>query len=146
MVNEHTRIVVCDDSNAIRLGITRMLSSIGNFEVVSSARNGEEAVECAQMLRPDVVVMDVEMPSMNGIEATLRIKSDLPNTQVIMFTSADDDSTVFRALAAGADGYCTKSSPASLPSIITDARCKSFKVSGSPSGRSVSDIVKMLSL
>ena len=118
MADEKTRILVCDDSDSIRLGLVRLLSQSKNFEVVAATTNGEQAIECSEMMRPDVVIMDVNMPTMNGIEAAIRIKSKLPATKIIMLSDADDDPTIFKSLASGVDGYCLKRLLKNLTSII----------------------------
>lgn len=142
MADRPTRILVCDDSDTLRFSITRLLDRIYNFEVVANARNGEQAIECSRMLKPEVVIMDIEMPSMNGIEAVIRIKNELPETVVIMFSSTDDDSNIFRSLAAGADGYCTKRSAKNLPSIIRETQ---YSGPGSTDRRGVSRLARSLS-
>lgn len=120
MAAEKTRILVCDDSDSIRLSLLRLLSQSKNFEVVATAKNGEQAIECSEMMQPDVVIMDVNMPTMNGIEAAIRIKGKLPATMIIMFSDADDDSTIFKSLASGVDGYCLKRFIKNLTSIIQE--------------------------
>jgi DNA-binding NarL/FixJ family response regulator len=92
-----------------------------NNQIIGSACDGQEAVQLAKILRPDVVILDVEMPKLNGIEAAIQIKNALPNTIVIMLSSRDDDFSIFKSLFAGADGYCVKRHVWSLPGIIKEA-------------------------
>jgi DNA-binding NarL/FixJ family response regulator len=85
-----------------------LLSSVPEFEVVGEAKTGEEAVERASDLQPDVILMDLQMPEVNGIEATRRILRDNPNIRILMVTLFEDDDSVFMALRAGARGYVLK--------------------------------------
>ena len=102
------RVLVADDHSLFRDGIVSLLRAAG-LEVVGEAGDGEQAVAAAQRLRPDVVLMDVQMPGLDGIEATRRIKAELPEVQVVMLTVSQDDADLFGALKAGARGYLLKS-------------------------------------
>ncbi len=102
------RVLVADDHSLFRDGIVSLLQAAG-LDVVGQADNGEQAVAEAHRLRPDVVLMDIQMPGLNGIEATRRIKNELPDVQVVMLTVSQDDADLFRALKAGARGYLLKS-------------------------------------
>ena len=101
-------VVVVDDQAIMRAGLKMALERINGVKVVAEAVDGKEAIEQSLRLRPAIVFMDVSMPVMNGIEATVEIKIRLPETRIIMFTSSDDEGAFLSALAAGADGYCLK--------------------------------------
>ncbi len=105
-----TRILVADDHDLVRMGIVRMLSDIQEFEVVGEAKTGEEAVKLARELQPQVVLMDVKMPGIGGLEATRKILSACENTKVIAVTALSDDMFPERLMKAGASGYVTKGS------------------------------------
>jgi DNA-binding NarL/FixJ family response regulator len=102
------RVLVVDDHSLFRDGIGSLLQA-ADFEVVGGANNGEEAIEVALRLRPDLILMDVSMPVMNGIEAARRIKAQLPETKIVMLTVSDDDRVLVDAVKAGASGYLLKS-------------------------------------
>lgn len=102
------KIVVADDHDLVRMGIVRMLSDVAGFEVVGEAKTGEEAMRIAKDRQPDVVLMDVKMPGMGGMEATKRILSHNPKIKVIAVTSLSDDLFPERLMKAGACGYVTK--------------------------------------
>jgi DNA-binding NarL/FixJ family response regulator len=102
------RVVLADDQVLIRRAIRSLLESAGDIEVVAEAGDGHEAVEAAARHRPDVVVMDVRMPRLNGIEATRRIRAEQPVAAVIVLTTFDMDQYVFQAVRAGAAGFFLK--------------------------------------
>jgi len=102
-----SRVLLADDHRMLRDGLRRSLSASG-FDIVGEAANGEEAVRMAQALRPDVILMDVTMPVLDGIEATRLVKSKVPATQVVMLTMHGDSDLMTRALQAGAVGYLVK--------------------------------------
>jgi DNA-binding NarL/FixJ family response regulator len=106
--NPAIRIVIAEDQALVRRGATVLLSMEPDMEVVGQARNGVEAVELAQLLHPDVVLMDLHMPLKGGVAATREITKDLPNTQILVLTTLDDDETVFEAVRAGAQAYLLK--------------------------------------
>lgn len=110
MAPQKIRILVVEDHSDLRLGLTLLLEQPADFQVVGEAANGRQAVEMAKNLTPDLVLMDVGMPLMDGIEACRTIKALRAETKVIMLTSHDNDTDVFAALAAGANGYCLKGS------------------------------------
>ena len=105
---ETLRILVAEDHPLFRKGMTSLLSSVPEFEVVGEAATGEEAVARTADLQPDVVLMDLQMPEVNGIEATRRILLESPNVRVLVVTLFEDDDSVFLALRAGARGYVLK--------------------------------------
>jgi len=102
------RIVLADDHPVVRNGLKALIATIDGLEVVGEAVDGEAAVRETQLLRPDLVLMDVRMPGIDGVEATRRIRTAVPETAVLMLTMFDDDATVFTAMQAGARGYLLK--------------------------------------
>ncbi|MGO9945806.1 MAG: response regulator [Steroidobacteraceae bacterium] len=102
------RIVIAEDQALVRRGAAILLSMEPDMEVVGQARNGVEAVELAQLLRPDVILMDLHMPLKGGVAATREITRELPNTQILVLTTLNDDETVFEAVRAGAQAYLLK--------------------------------------
>ena len=105
---ETLRILVAEDHPLFRKGMISLLSSVPEFEVVGEAATGEEAVARAAQLQPDVILMDLQMPEVNGIEATRRILQHDPSVHVLVVTLFEDDDSVFMALRAGARGYVLK--------------------------------------
>ena len=113
------RILLADDHTVMRTGLRVLLERQANLEVVGEAENGRDAIQLAASLRPDVVVMDVGMPVLNGIEATRTIVTEQPNIAVVILSMHADESYVMRALKAGARGYLLKdSAPADLLGAI----------------------------
>ena len=102
------RIVIADDHALVREGTRQILEDHPGLEVVGEAEDGEEAVEMVSRLQPDVVLMDIAMPKLNGIEATRLIKKESPATSVLILTAYDDDQYIFALLDAGAAGYLLK--------------------------------------
>lgn len=109
-MTETIRIVLADDHPLFRDGLRALLASISDAHLVGEAATGVEAVEQALELQPDVVVMDLHMPELNGIEATRHIVSASPHVGVLVLTMAEDDDAVFAAMRAGALGYLVKGS------------------------------------
>ncbi|HWH33824.1 MAG TPA: response regulator transcription factor [Acidimicrobiales bacterium] len=101
------RVLLADDHRILREGLRRSLEA-QHIEVVGEAADGDEALELAEALRPDVVLMDVSMPVLDGVEATRRIRQRLPEVRVVMLTMHADETTMARAIRAGADGYLVK--------------------------------------
>ena len=122
------RILVADDQSLFREGLRTLLSVQPGFEVVGEAVNGEEAVRMAAILRPDVVLMDVRMPVLDGVAATRRLHTISPDCRVIVLTTFDDDEYVFEALRAGAIGYLLKDAPSErlFEAIRVGSRGESF--------------------
>ena len=108
MVSQEIKLVLADDHAVVRSGTRELLEQQPDLKIVGEASNGEEAVQMAQNLQPDVIVMDVRMPKMTGIEATRRIKTESPDVKVLVLTAHDDDEYVFALLQAGANGYLLK--------------------------------------
>ncbi len=109
MIGDMTvRIVLADDHPVVRGGLRALIGTIDGLEVVGEANDGGAAIREVQLLRPDVVLMDVRMPGLGGVEATRRIREATPETAVLMLTMYDDDATVLTAMQAGARGYLLK--------------------------------------
>ena len=107
------RVLIADDQTLFRSGLARLLDGDDRVSVVGQAADGLEAVKLAASLKPDVVLMDIKMPNLDGIEATRRIVSESPKSKVLMLTTFDADNHVIQALKAGASGYVLKDSEAS---------------------------------
>jgi NarL family two-component system response regulator LiaR len=102
------KIMIADDHAVVREGTRRVLEQEPDIDVVGEAGDGEEAVEMATSLKPDVAIIDISMPKMDGIEATRRIKAACPSVNVLILTAYDDDQFIFSLLEAGAAGYLLK--------------------------------------
>jgi DNA-binding NarL/FixJ family response regulator len=107
------RVLIAEDQTLLRQGLRTILELSGGFTVVGEAENGQQALERAQIFQPDIVLMDVQMPEMNGVEATAQITHALPNVKVIILTTFDYDEYVFDGMKAGARGYMLKDISAS---------------------------------
>jgi DNA-binding NarL/FixJ family response regulator len=112
MKNERTTVLLADDHTIVREGIFSLLQAHPGIVIVGTAENGQEAVEKARRTFPDIVVMDIAMPLLNGIEATRQLRRLLPHTKVIALTMYADEEYVLRALQAGVRGYLLKRSAA----------------------------------
>ncbi|MEH7178894.1 response regulator transcription factor [Neobacillus vireti] len=102
------RILIADDHHVVRRGLAFFLKTQRDIEIIGEAANGKEAVEQARRLKPDLILMDLVMPEMDGIQATKLIKSELPEIKIMMLTSFSDQDHVIPALEAGASGYQLK--------------------------------------
>lgn len=102
------RVLICDDQTVVRDGLAAILSTDDEIEVVGVARNGAEALDLAADRRPDVVLMDLKMPVLNGVQATERLRKRWPNIRVLVLTTYADDAWVLDAMRAGASGYLLK--------------------------------------
>ena len=115
------RVMVVDDHPIMRNGLRDTLEASGRFEVVGQAKDGEEAVSTVEGIEPDVIVMDVIMPNMDGIDACREIMELLPKTRVLMLTASTEEDAVIEAVAAGATGYLQKySRPEELVEALVD--------------------------
>jgi DNA-binding NarL/FixJ family response regulator len=103
-----TRVLIVDDHAPFRAGLRALLDSVPDMEVVGEAANGDEAIQKATKIQPDVILMDIQMPGTNGIEATRQIFQSSPHIGVVVLTMFEDDDSVFSAMRAGARGYLLK--------------------------------------
>lgn len=142
------RVLVVDDHDLVRTGITRMLADIDGLQVVGEADSGESALKLARELRPDVVLMDVKMPGIGGLEATRKLLRSHPDIKVVAVTVCEDDPFPTRLMQAGAAGYLTKGAGLDemvqairlafagqryiSPQIAQQLALKSFQPQGSP--------------
>ncbi len=108
---KRVRILIADDHPVVRTGLEGMLAGQPEFEVVGEATNGQQAVALVDKLRPDVVLMDLRMPEVDGVAATSEIKRLQPAVQVLVLTTFDSDADILRAIEAGATGYLLKDAP-----------------------------------
>jgi DNA-binding NarL/FixJ family response regulator len=118
------RVLVADDHPVVRRGMSALLASLPGVEVIGEAADGAAAIREAQLTRPDVVIMDVQMPALDGVEATRRLSALLPEVAVLVLTMFEDDETVFAAMRAGARGYLLKGAEqedilAAIRSVVT---------------------------
>lgn len=102
------QLLIADDNAEFRAGLRGLLGGISSVKVIGEAVNGEEAVQLASRLQPDVILMDLQMPEVNGIEATRRVIAASPHMGIVVLTMFDDDDSVFAAMRAGARGYLLK--------------------------------------
>ena len=105
------RILIVDDQKVVRESISALLTEVAEFEVAGTAIDGYEAIACVKDLQPDIILMDIEMPGLDGLEATNNLIKQYPNLKILMLTSYDDDELIARSLAAGAEGYLLKNMP-----------------------------------
>lgn len=116
-----TRILLVDDHEIVRAGIKLILKPVESFEIVGEASSGEDAINLARELKPDIILMDVNMPGIGGVEATIRLLRNNSNVKVLIISSHDDDFLPARLLRIGASGYLTKQSTAE--EMIEAIRC-----------------------
>ncbi len=105
------KVLIADDQRLMREGLATLLALTSDIDIVAQAGDGAEAIELAQAHRPDVILMDIQMPRVNGVEATRTIRALLPATQIIILTTFDDDEYLLAGLRAGACGYLLKDMP-----------------------------------
>lgn len=122
------RLVLVDDQALFREGLRILLSQSPRLEIVAEAANGEEAIAAAKLHVPDIMLMDLRMPRLNGVEATRQIAQAMPQVRIIVLTTFEDDDEVYEAIAAGATGYLLKASPSErvIEAIELTARGESF--------------------
>ncbi len=102
------RVLLVDDHALFRRGVASLIAAESDFEVVGEAGNGQQALEMARELMPDVILMDISMPVMDGLEATRRIKAEIPYVRIVILTVSDGDRNLFEAVKSGAQGYLLK--------------------------------------
>lgn len=112
------KVAIVEDDRGLREQLGQILGTARDLRFVGACASGEEAVERIHVLQPDVVLMDIRLPGMSGIECVAHLKRALPSLQIIMLTVYEDSERIFRALKAGADGYLVKSSP---PEVLLEA-------------------------
>lgn len=110
-MSERIRVVIADDHEVVRAGLQGMLANQPDFEVIGEAANGAEAVALAERLLPDVVLMDLRMPELDGVGAITAIKTRQPDIRIVVLTTYDSDADILRAVEAGATGYLLKDAP-----------------------------------
>lgn len=118
------RVLICDDQAIARHGLEMILGSADDIEIVGQAVDGEDAIRLTSRHKPDVILMDLKMPRLNGIEATRHIRQVFPEIRIIALTTYDADEWVFEAVRAGANGYLLKDTP---PAQLLDAIRKTFE-------------------
>lgn len=107
-MKEPLRVLLADDHVLFRKGVEAVLATRPEYEVVGEASNGNEAIEMARQTRPDVILMDISMPECNGLEATCRIKSEIPHVKILILTVSEVEQDLFAAIKCGAQGYLVK--------------------------------------
>lgn len=118
----HIRLMIADDHKLFREGIKALLAITDDIEIVGEAEDGESALKKCQELEPDVILMDINMPGLNGIQVTGQILEKQPQTRIIMLTMLEDDASIFHAMRAGARGYLLKGAdPTEVLSVIRAA-------------------------
>lgn len=110
-MSERIRVMVVEDHQVVRQGLVALLSSVAELEVVASLGDGAEAVAAFRKLRPDVTLMDLQLPQVGGVDAIRQIRREFPEARVVVLTTYDGDEDIFRALQAGARGYLLKGMP-----------------------------------
>lgn len=139
--NAIIRVLLADDQRLIRDGIASLLTIQSGLEIVGTAVNGEDALQLALELKPDVILMDIRMPEMDGIEATTQLLQRLPDCRVLMLTTFDDEEYIVKALRAGAVGYLLKDlPPADLAQAVRLAHAGIFQLDPSVAGKLVGAI------
>lgn len=140
---EPLKIMLVDDHTLFRRGIKSVLVSWPEVEVVGEASDGMEAQEIASVTMPDVILMDINMPNCSGLEATRRLKKEMPYVKIVILTVSDDDKDLFEAVKAGAQGYLLKNlEPEELKSYLAGiARCEA-PISGVMAGKILAEFAR----
>lgn len=129
------KLLIVDDHPMFRQGLRDVLETDSRFLVIGQAADGEVAIELAQQLMPDVILMDINLPTINGLQVTRTIKARLPETKVIVITGYDDVEQVFHALRAGASAYCPKDiTPEALIDTVLEVHAGRYIVDGKKMG------------
>ena len=122
------RVIVVDDHDLLRESLRSMLECEGDLQIVDEAKDGQEAIELCRLHRPDLVLMDVRMPRVDGFEATRRIKEELGTTKVLMMSAYNNHEYVTQAIRAGAEGYVPKlASLKELHEAVREVLCGEFR-------------------
>jgi DNA-binding NarL/FixJ family response regulator len=138
------KVLVVDDQRLVREGIASLIAIQDGLEVVGLAVDGRQALEKAMELRPDVILMDVRMPEMDGIAATIEIRRKLPDCQILMLTTFDDEEYIVKSLRAGASGYLLKDIPAEdLAQAVRLTHAGIYQLSPSVAGKLVGQLGKV---
>jgi len=141
---EGIRVLVADDHALFRQALRGILSTEGDLELIGEAGDGEEAVRMAIELVPDVVLMDVRMPKLAGIDAARRISTELPTTKIVMLTVSDEDSDLFEAIKAGASGYLLKEvDPAEIADAVRQIHAGQSLLSPAVASKLVSEFASL---
>jgi two-component system response regulator NreC len=137
------RAILADDHTIVRKGLLALLAESGSIEVVAEAEDGREIPDLVDQYQPDVIIMDISMPYLNGIEATRRIRSDNPEIKVVILTMHSDEAYVLECLNAGAHAYVMKqSAPKDLVSAIQQALDDQIYISSELGGNDLDDLIK----
>jgi DNA-binding NarL/FixJ family response regulator len=141
------RVLICDDQDLVCDGLKAILGTAPDLEVVGAAKDGAEALELIPASRPDLVLMDLKMPGMNGVHATRRIRQEFPQIQVLVLTTFDADEWVFDAVRAGARGYLLKDTPRErLLAAIREAAAGETPVDPGVAGKLFAHVVQQSSV
>jgi DNA-binding NarL/FixJ family response regulator len=108
------RVIVCDDQEIVCQGLRTILNNDAQIEVVATAHDGTELIPLVEKMQPDLVLLDLKMPVMNGVQATQHIRQSFPQVRVLILTTYDDDDWLFDAIRSGASGYLLKDTPANI--------------------------------
>ena len=138
------RVMLVDDHNLLREGLAGIIASQTDMQVVGQAEDGLEALVKARRLRPDLILMDIQMPGCDGLETTRLIKSELPNTKIVILTVRDDDEKLFEAIRSGANGYLLKNIASSeLLSMLRGALQGEAAISPAMAGRMLAEFRRL---
>ncbi len=107
-MNTYTRILIAEDQEMFRMGLVEVLRKSGNWDIIGTAADGRQAVDIARRKRPEVIVMDVDLPKLNGVDACRMILKDLPNVKILALSYAEEEASIFAMINAGALGYVHK--------------------------------------
>jgi len=138
---EIIKVLIADDQRLMREGLATLLALADDIDIVAQAGDGAEAIELAKTHRPDVILMDIQMPHVNGVEATKTIRSILPRTQIIILTTFDDDEYLLSGLRAGACGYLLKDMPSEQLADAIRSAAKGQSPIGPEMARKLVDLV-----
>ena len=131
-MTDKIRVMIVDDHPVFRQGLRNVLASHEDLDIIGEATDGQEAIDLAQELLPDVVLMDINLPILNGLQATQRLKTCCPVINIIMLTAYDDEEQVYHAVRAGASAYHAKDvSPESLVDVIRQVNQGQYVIGGS---------------